>query len=105
MDTEDYIKQCMTVLPNTNTYRRTEYLTKDITNLLTNTLINFKHTLYNYNKHLYNYSYQTTNTTRYLSSMACQQSTKGFNTYYPSDLSSHIVTPLSPKQHDYWITH
>ena len=93
MDKDDYILQCMTFLADTNTYRRrTEYSTKDISNLLTNTLISFKHTLYNYNTT----SYQTTNTTRYLNSMAYQKSTKRFNTYHPSDLSSHIVTPLTP---------
>ena len=32
-----------------------EYLTKDISNLLTNILISFKHALFNYSKHLYNY--------------------------------------------------
>ena len=45
----------MILLSSTNTYRRTEYLTKHIPNLLTNTLFSFKHTLHYYNKHLYNY--------------------------------------------------
>ena len=69
MDKDDYIMQCMTLLADTNTYRRrTEYPTKDISNLLTSTLIRFKRALYNYNTT----SYQTTNTTRYLNSMAYQ---------------------------------
>ena len=78
---------------DTSTYRRRiECPTKDISNLLTSTLIRIKHTLYNYNTT----SYQTTNTTRYLNSMEYQKSTKRLNTYHPSDLSSHIVTPLTP---------
>ena len=68
---------------------------KDISNLLTNTLISFEHTLYNYNAT----SYQTTNTTTYLNSMAYQESTKRFNTYHPSDLSSHKLP--SPQLCDY----
>ena len=85
--------QFMTLLADTNTYRgKIEYPTKDISNLLSSTLIRFKHILYNYNPT----SYQTTNTTRYLNSIAYQKSTKRFNTYHPSDLSSHIVTPLTP---------
>ena len=60
MDKDNYIIQCITLLEDTNTYRRRiEYPTKDISNLLTSTLIRFKHTLYNYNTT----SYQTTNTT------------------------------------------
>ena len=36
MDKDDYMKQCMTLLADTNTYRRRiEYPTKDISNLLT----------------------------------------------------------------------
>ena len=38
MDTDDYMMQCMTLLVDTNTYRRTEYSTNNISDLLTNTL-------------------------------------------------------------------
>lgn len=56
MDTNDYITQCMTLLKDTNTYRkRKEYPLKEISRLITNTLISFQPTLYNYNKQLYNY--------------------------------------------------
>ena len=56
LDTDDYIKQCMVLLSDTNTHRQAHaYPTEQIHQQVTNTLVNFKSQICNYNHKLYEY--------------------------------------------------
>lgn len=56
LDTDAYVIECATHLANPQIYQPTDHFPADqLTKLLTNVLIAFRHPIYNYSKKLYNY--------------------------------------------------
>ena len=81
---------------DTNTYRkRKEYPLKEISRLITNTLISFHPTLYNTTNNYTTTFFPTTKNTKYQNSTAYLKYTKHFNTYHPLD-RSYCNSPLTP---------
>ena len=61
LNTDDYVTQCTIHLSDRNIYRQAEcFPAHKLTNIIENTLFDFKNTLYNYNKTLYKYLLPTT---------------------------------------------